>query len=60
MNLAGDGKCDKCGSDEFISNLNKYDILAYYNGKFHIISSEFAEIDCQIFCRDCGEAVNTD
>ena len=60
MNLSSDGKCNKCGSDEFISNLNKYDILSYYNEKFHITSSEFGEIASQVFCRDCGEIVNTD
>lgn len=46
--------CPNCGSKEFVSNLNQYDILEFTNGDFHILKSEIID-EYEIFCRQCGQ-----
>lgn len=53
-------KCPNCGSEEFVSSLNSYDILIFDNSEFQVIKSELANIDNEIYCRECGEQVDID
>lgn len=45
--------CPNCECDEFISNLNSYDVLTYKKGAFEIIKSECID-EYVIYCRECG------
>ena len=49
-------KCPKCGSTEFVSEANQYDVMTFENGEFVIQHSESFYTD-RFFCRDCGEEV---
>lgn len=53
-------KCPNCGSEEFVSSLNSYDLLIFKDSKFHVVRSELADIEEEIFCRECGEQVDTE
>ncbi|HII95903.1 MAG TPA: hypothetical protein HA367_09285 [Candidatus Methanofastidiosum sp.] len=46
-------KCE-CGSDEFISEPNSYDIVIVEDGKIKIDHSEIIETS-KYYCRECGK-----
>lgn len=50
-------KCPNCGSSEFISEPNQYDVLKFSKDGFEIISTESID-DYKIFCRECGKEVD--
>ncbi len=45
----------KCGSTEFVSKPNRYDIYQIVDGKLKLINSPFTEDEIKLFCRECGE-----
>jgi hypothetical protein len=45
----------ECGSTEFATNLNSYDIYELIDGKLEWIRSELAHNELKFYCRDCGE-----
>jgi predicted nucleic-acid-binding Zn-ribbon protein len=48
-------KCIKCGNDEFISQLNHYDIFTANGGKLEYIKTELTEEKIVLYCRNCSE-----
>lgn len=44
-----------CGSDEFVSKPNRYDIYQIIDGKLELIESAFTQDGIKLFCRDCGK-----
>lgn len=55
--VANKNQCPKCGSLEFITDLNQYDVLRFRNGHFEIERSELCD-DFKLFCRDCDTQIN--
>lgn len=53
-------QCPECGSTQFITEPNQYDVLEFYNEKFEIIRSESTEDEYKIFCEDCYEEVDVE
>ena len=51
------GKCLNCGCEEFVSELNQYDVMIFRDGEFQIIRSEYVDSE-KIFCRECGKEVD--
>jgi len=49
--------CPNCGSDEFITQPNRYDCLKFVNGQFRVEKSEFANEKGRVFCRGCGAEI---
>ncbi|MCU0427832.1 MAG: hypothetical protein MUF71_19645 [Candidatus Kapabacteria bacterium] len=50
--------CPECGSEEFVTQPNRYDVLTFTAMGFHIsdtCSTDDIEI---IFCRECGNRVD--
>ena len=43
----------KCGSTEFVSNLNSYDVFELVDGKLEFIRTESSEDEIHIFCSKC-------
>jgi hypothetical protein len=48
-------KSCQCGSKEFISEPNRYDVYEIIDGKLVLVDSPFIEDEIKIFCRECGE-----
>lgn len=48
-------KCNTCGSQEFITTPNRYDIYEVINNKLVLSESVFIEDEIRLFCRECGE-----
>ncbi|MDR2651053.1 MAG: hypothetical protein LBC68_01885 [Prevotellaceae bacterium] len=44
----------KCGSIEFISKPNRYDIYEIIDKKLTLIHSEETEDEFKLYCRECG------
>ncbi len=51
------GKCPNCGSTEFVTEPNQYDILTFENGDFKVLHTEQCEEGYKIFCRECENEV---
>jgi len=51
-------KCSKCGSEEFITQPNRYDCLRFVNEQFQVEKSEFTNEEIRVFCRDCGAEID--
>lgn len=49
--------CSKCGCEEFITNLNRYDIYKSINGKLIFEKSENVDEKTNLFCRDCSAKI---
>jgi hypothetical protein len=49
--------CPKCGSEEFITEPNQYDVLIFTESGFVVQSTESIE-DAKIFCRACSLEVD--
>jgi hypothetical protein len=50
-------KCPNCGSDEFITEPNRYDIMTFSIQGFQVIESATID-DYKVFCRECSEEVD--
>jgi hypothetical protein len=44
----------KCGSIEFISQPNRYDIYEIIDDKLVLMSSEFIDDEEKLYCRECS------
>lgn len=53
-------KCVKCGSEEFMTQPNRYDCLRFVDGEFQVERSEFTNDIERILCRECGVEVSID
>lgn len=51
-------QCPKCGSNEFVSNPNKYDCLKFTDNNFQIDKSEIIDEEHKIYCRECGVKID--
>lgn len=49
--------CPNCGSFEFITEPNQYDVLTFSNNGFETFSTEIVD-EYNIFCRECGKEVD--
>lgn len=47
--------CQQCGCDEFISQLNQYDIFKAEDAGLVFQSSERTNDKVELFCRDCSK-----
>jgi len=50
--------CD-CGSTEFITDLNSYDIYEIIDGELTFMHTEFIDNEEKYYCRKCGEELKT-
>lgn len=50
-------KCPNCGSSEFITEPNQYDVLEFSRNGFETIATETID-DYKVFCRECGMEVD--
>ena len=50
-------KC-KCGSIEFITDLNSYDVYEFVGTKLGYIKTELIDDKINLYCRDCGEILD--
>jgi hypothetical protein len=48
-------KSCECGSVEFITQPNRYDIYEIIDGELMLIQSEFTDDEEILFCRECCE-----
>lgn len=46
--------CPKCGSEEFLTKPDSYEILKFTRIGFKIIKTELTEEEYKIFCRECS------
>jgi hypothetical protein len=44
-----------CGSSEFITKPNRYDVYEIINGQLELVSSETTDDELILYCRECGE-----
>ncbi len=51
--------CPSCGSEEFVSTPNQYEVLSFENAKFVVIDHRFTDEET-VTCRECGEEIDTD
>lgn len=45
----------KCGSVDFVSNPNRYDVYQIIDGKLQLLQLPFTEDEIKLYCRECGE-----
>lgn len=50
----------ECGSKEFVTQLNAYDVYELMDGDMCLIRSELTNGEEYYYCRDCGEQFNDD
>lgn len=50
----------ECGSDEFVTKPNAYDVYKVINGKLSFLTQEFVEETPMLFCRNCSTEYNTE
>lgn len=53
-------KCKECGSTEFISQLNNYDIYKSENEKIELVNSEKIDEKLILYCRNCSKELKFD
>jgi len=53
------GACE-CGSEEFITQPNAYDVYKLINEKLEFVSQEFVEGETILRCRVCGNEYKTE
>lgn len=46
--------CLTCGSGEFITQPNSYDIYTIESGQLILQRSEYTDEQIKLFCRECG------
>ncbi len=44
----------RCGSDEFVTQPNKYDVYRIVDGRMEFQRSELIDDDMVVYCRGCG------
>ncbi|MDR3108859.1 MAG: hypothetical protein LBU65_04110 [Planctomycetaceae bacterium] len=44
-----------CGSSEFITTPNRYDIYKIIGGRLELTNSPFVDDMIKLYCRECGE-----
>lgn len=49
--------CPECGSEEFVTEPNQYDILVFSGNSFEVQSTEQCD-GVAIFCRECGKEID--
>jgi len=49
-------KCE-CGSDEFITQLNSYDLYKLLNNKLEFQGSICIDEEIRLYCRECGREI---
>ena len=49
----------KCGSIEFVTEPNQYDVYQIIDGKLELTETLFTECEIDLFCRECGELINS-
>lgn len=47
-------RCSNCGSDEFVTSPNKYEVYNIVNEQLELVSTELADDDFKLFCRCCS------
>lgn len=52
--------CKKCDSQEFILQLNQYDIFEVDNDKIVLVNSEQTNEQLILYCRNCSEELKFD
>lgn len=57
IKIANKNQCPKCGSLEFITEPNQYDVLKFNNGHFETKGLEFCD-EFKLFCRECSAEIN--
>ena len=45
----------KCGSIDFVSKPNRYDIYQIVERRLQLIQSPFTEEEIKLYCRECGK-----
>jgi len=50
--------CPRCGSREFITEPNSYDVLIFNSGKFEVKATEMVSGQVKVFCRECLSQVD--
>lgn len=50
-------RCPECGSNEFITEPNRYDVLVFTKDGFKVQSTKAIE-DYKIFCRECSKEID--
>lgn len=54
-------KCKNCGNtDDFITQINSYEVYTAYDGKFHYQSTEMGDDTFRLYCRECSEEYPAD
>ena len=48
----------KCGSVEFITEPNQYDVYQIIEDKLELVNTLTIDDDCKLFCRECGKELN--
>jgi DNA-directed RNA polymerase subunit RPC12/RpoP len=50
-------KCPNCGSNEFVSEPNQYDIMIFTENGFETQTTETVD-EYKVFCRECSEEID--
>lgn len=53
-------KCSICGGEEFISQLNQYDVYAKEDNKLRYVKSELINVPLILYCRECSTPLQYD
>lgn len=49
--------CPDCGSSQFVTEPNQYDILEFSSNGFEVVDYKTID-DYKVFCRECGVEVD--
>jgi hypothetical protein len=52
-----ESNCPNCGYDEFVTQLNAYDVYRIVDGKPEYQRSELTD-ETDLYCRECGEKLS--
>lgn len=56
--MENSNQCPKCGSTEFLTEPNQYDVISFVNGNFNVIRSESTDDEYKVFCQECYEEID--
>ena len=51
-------KCPECGSEDFITQPNRYDVMTFTGEKFELSDSHCTDDQEVYYCRECSKEVN--